>query len=66
MSESEFELCRFHVPDVDKACERFEQLGVEFVKKPDAGTMKGLAFIKVMPMPKLIIRKLQGLTYDFT
>ena len=35
-----------HVPDVYKACERFEQLGVEFVKKPDAGKMKGLAFIK--------------------
>lgn len=26
-----------YVPDVYKACERFEQLGVEFVKKPDAG-----------------------------
>lgn len=39
-------LCRFHVPDVDKACERFEKLGVEFVKKPNAGSMKGLAFIK--------------------
>ena len=25
------------VPDVYKACERFEQLGVNFVKKPDAG-----------------------------
>ena len=36
------------MPDVNKACERFEQLGVEFVKKPDAGTMKGLAFIKVL------------------
>ncbi len=41
-------LRRFHVPDVDKACERFAELGVEFVKKPDAGTMKGLAFIKVL------------------
>lgn len=40
-------LYSFHVPDVNKACERFEKLGVEFVKKPDAGTMKGLAFIKV-------------------
>ena len=38
--------CRFHVPDVYKACERFEKLGVEFVKKPDGGSMKGLAFIK--------------------
>lgn len=34
------------VPDVSAACERFEKEGVEFVKKPDAGTMKGLAFIK--------------------
>lgn len=34
------------VPDVDKACERFESLGVEFVKKPNDGKMKGLAFIK--------------------
>ena len=25
------------VPDVYKACERFEQLGVNFVKKPDGG-----------------------------
>jgi len=25
------------VPDVDKACERFEQLGVQFVKKPNDG-----------------------------
>ena len=34
------------VPDVDAACVRFEQLGVEFVKKPNDGSMKGLAFIK--------------------
>ncbi|CAL1540378.1 unnamed protein product [Lymnaea stagnalis] len=34
------------VPDVYKACERFEQLGVPFIKKPDAGKMKGLAFIQ--------------------
>ena len=34
------------VPDVYAACERFEQLGVEFVKRPDDGNMKGLAFIK--------------------
>ena len=25
------------VPDVEKACERFEELGVQFVKKPNAG-----------------------------
>lgn len=34
------------VPDVYKACERFEKLNVEFVKKPDDGKMKGIAFIK--------------------
>ena len=34
------------VPDVYKASARFEELGVEFVKKPDDGKMKGLAFIK--------------------
>ena len=34
------------VPDVYKACERFDALGVEYVKKPDDGNMKGLAFIK--------------------
>jgi len=34
------------VPDVYAACERFEKLGVEFVKRPDDGKMKGIAFIK--------------------
>lgn len=34
------------VPDVDKACERFEKLNVEFVKKPCDGKMKGIAFVK--------------------
>jgi lactoylglutathione lyase len=34
------------VPDVYAACARFEQLGVDFVKRPDAGAMKGLAFIR--------------------
>nr|XP_023019751.1 lactoylglutathione lyase [Leptinotarsa decemlineata] len=33
------------VPDVYKACERFEKLGVPFVKKPDDGKLKGIAFI---------------------
>ena len=36
----------FSVPDVYRACERLEALGVPFVKKPDAGKMKGLAFVK--------------------
>jgi len=34
------------VPDVDKACERFEKLNVEFIKRPNDGVMKGIAFIK--------------------
>ncbi|XP_057954506.1 lactoylglutathione lyase isoform X2 [Malania oleifera] len=34
------------VDDTYKACERFERLGVEFVKKPDDGKLKGIAFIK--------------------
>eukprot|EP00250_Pteridium_aquilinum_P017966 c23871_g1_i3 orf=114-878(+) len=34
------------VDDTYKACERFEKLGVEFVKKPNDGRIKGLAFIK--------------------
>lgn len=34
------------VPDVYAAAARFEKLGVEFVKRPDEGRMKGLAFIK--------------------
>lgn len=34
------------VPDVYTASARFEELGVEFVKGPDDGNMKGLAFIK--------------------
>ena len=36
----------FSVPDVYKASNRFEKLGVKFVKKPDDGKMKGLAFIE--------------------
>ena len=34
------------VPNVAAACARFEALGVEFVKRPDAGKMRNLAFIK--------------------
>ena len=34
------------MPDVDAACQRFAQLGVEFVKRPNDDSMKGLAFIK--------------------
>ncbi|MAF89645.1 MAG: lactoylglutathione lyase [Bdellovibrionaceae bacterium] len=34
------------VPDIKKACERFEKLGVEFQKKLGEGGMKNIAFIK--------------------
>jgi lactoylglutathione lyase len=34
------------VPSVSEACRRFEELNIEFVKRPDAGMMKGIAFIK--------------------
>ncbi|KAK5622998.1 Lactoylglutathione lyase [Ilyodon furcidens] len=34
------------VPDVYAACKMFEEQGVTFVKKPDDGKMKGLAFIQ--------------------
>ena len=34
------------VPDVNAASARFESLGVEFVKRPDDGKKKGIAFIK--------------------
>lgn len=33
------------VPDVYKACERFEKEGVQFRKAPDGGNMKGLVRI---------------------
>lgn len=34
------------VPDVEAACKRFEELGVEFVKRPQDGKMKNIAFIR--------------------
>lgn len=34
------------VPDVYAACARFDELGVEYVKRPDDGNMKGLAFVR--------------------
>ena len=34
------------VPDVEAACDRFEKLGVKFVKKPNDGRIKGLAFVQ--------------------
>ena len=45
----------FHVNNVDEACKRFDTLGVEFVKRPDAGKMKGLAFIKVPQQMVLLL-----------
>ena len=40
------DLTRMQVPDVMAACKRFEECGVAFQKKPDDGSMKGIAFIK--------------------
>jgi hypothetical protein len=40
------------VPDVYAACERFKKLGCTFHKTPNAGGMKGLAFIKVCVVTK--------------
>jgi len=34
------------VPDVYAACSRFDELNVSYVKRPDDGNMKGLAFIQ--------------------
>ncbi|XP_069117789.1 lactoylglutathione lyase-like [Argopecten irradians] len=34
------------VPNVEEACQRFEEMGVKFIKKPNDGKMKGLAFIQ--------------------
>jgi lactoylglutathione lyase len=34
------------VPSVEAACERFQALGVDFVKKPEDGKMRNLAFIR--------------------
>ena len=34
------------VQDVAETCRRLEAAGVEFVKRPDEGAMKGLAFVK--------------------
>lgn len=41
------------VPDVYAACERFEKLGVEFVKKPDGGSMKVAGLICFCCSPQL-------------
>ena len=34
------------VPDVYATCEHLEQKGIEFIKKPEGGSMKGIAFVK--------------------
>ncbi|XP_050718236.1 lactoylglutathione lyase-like [Eriocheir sinensis] len=36
----------FMVPDVEGACARFESLGVKFVKKPNEGKMRNIAFVQ--------------------
>ena len=51
------------VPNVYTACERFHKLGVPFHKSPNAGGMKGLAFIKdpdgylieILPQGEMIV-----------
>ena len=51
------------VPNVYTACDRFHKLGVPFHKSPNAGGMKGLAFIKdpdgylieVLPQGEMIV-----------
>ena len=30
-----------------QACEQYEEANIPFVKKPDGGKMKGIAFVKV-------------------
>lgn len=39
------------VPDVDAACERFSNLGVEFVKKPNDGNL----FKNFLQVPSLYL-----------
>jgi lactoylglutathione lyase len=34
------------VPDLDAACERFDSLGVDFIKRPSEGRMRDVAFIR--------------------
>ncbi|CAO1625497.1 unnamed protein product [Jaminaea pallidilutea] len=34
------------VPDLQKACDRFTQMGVQFQKRPEDGKMRHIAFIK--------------------
>lgn len=36
----------FAVPDLDAACQRFDELGVAYVKRPEDGSMNDIAFIK--------------------
>lgn len=36
----------FTVPDVTAICTRLDEMGAEFVKRPDDGAMKGIAFVK--------------------
>jgi hypothetical protein len=42
------------VPDVDKACERFKKLNVEFVKKPNDGKLCFLIQNRVARCPCII------------
>jgi lactoylglutathione lyase len=52
------------VPDVYKACDRFEQLGIRFVKRPDDGNHLKLRFnIRAVQMTALIAGKMKGLAF---
>ena len=46
MSTARFGHIGLAVPDVEAAAKRWEAMGIEFVKKPADGKMKGIAFIK--------------------
>lgn len=36
----------FSVPDLEATCQRFDRLGVSFIKRPEDGMMRHIAFIK--------------------
>lgn len=53
------------VPDVYKACERFEKLGVKFIKKPDGGKYFVIlpAVCNVDNLHNIIIGSMKGLAF---
>ena len=50
------------VPDVYKACERFEKLGVNFVKKPDDG-MYNIANFRAINAIFILLREDEGSSF---